>query len=342
MSMMREIPVQEAVGQVLFHDITRIAPGEFAGRAFKKGHIIAPEDIDKLLMLGKDNIYVLDLAEGFVHEDEAALRIARAAVGRGIQMMPPTEGKVRLLTERAGLLKVNAAALARINAIDGVVFATAHTKRMVGARQLVGGTRIIPLFTEEDKIIEVENICLEQSPIIELVPLRSLKVGIVTTGNEVFHGRIEDKFGPVMRAKIEGLGSRVTRQILVPDSTPLTVRALHELIEEGAELIVVTGGMSVDPDDRTPASIRAAGGREVTYGSPTFPGAMFMLAYIGEVPVVGVPGCAMYNKATVFDLIVPRILAGERLTRADFVALGHGGLCLGCQDCRFPACGFGT
>ena len=340
--MMREIPVQQAVGRVLFHDITRIEPGEFHGRAFKKGHIIAPDDIGKLLKLGKDNIYVLDLEEGFVHEDAAAVRIAKAALGRGIQMMPPAEGKVRLMTTRAGLLKVNVAALDRINAIEEIVFATSHTNRRVAAKKLVGGTRIIPLYTEEGKIVEVENICREYGPVIEVAAFQKLKVGVVTTGNEVYHQRIEDKFGPVMMAKISDLGSSVLRQILVPDSVPLTVQAIHDLLAEGAGMIVVTGGMSVDPDDRTPASIRAAGGREVTYGSPTFPGSMFMLAYIGDVPVVGVPGCAMYNKATVFDLVVPRILAGDRLTRADITGLGHGGLCLGCPDCRFPNCGFGT
>ena len=340
--MTREIPVREAIGQVLFHDITRIVPGEFHGRAFKKGHIIAPEDVDQLLKLGKDHIYVLDLEEGYVHEDEAAVRIGRASLGRNVQMLPPAEGKVRLQAARSGLLRVNAAALERINAIDEIVFATSHTNRPVETLQLVGGTRIIPLYTDEERILRVEEICREAGPVVEVVPFRSLRVGLVTTGNEVYHGRIEDRFGPVMTQKIAALGSSVFRQILVPDSMPMTVQAIHDLLDEGAQLVVLTGGMSVDPDDRTPASIRAAGGQEVTYGSPTFPGAMFMLAYIGDVPVIGVPGCAMYNKATVFDLVVPRILAGERLTRHDFTGLGHGGLCLSCQECRFPNCGFGT
>ncbi|NVO00492.1 MAG: molybdopterin-binding protein [Geobacteraceae bacterium] len=339
---MTEIPVQQAIGRVLFHDITRIVPGEFHGRAFKKGHVIVPDDVDTLLKLGKDNIYVLDLEEGFIHEDTAALRIAKAAMGNGIQMMPPSEGKVRLMTTKAGLLKVNVAALERINAIDPVVFATAHTNQRFAARKLVGGTRIIPLYTEEEKIVAVEKICRECAPVIEIVPFKKLNVGVVTTGNEVYHGRIEDKFGPVIMEKINDLGSSVMRQILVPDSVPMTVQAIHDLLAEGAGMIVVTGGMSVDPDDRTPASIRAAGGREVTYGSPTFPGSMFMLAYIGDIPVIGVPGCAMYNKATVFDLLVPRILAGDRLTKADITVLGHGGLCLGCSECHFPNCGFGA
>lgn len=340
--MMREIPVQEAVGSVLFHDITRIVPGEFAGRAFKKGHIIQEEDVDKLLKLGKDNIYVLDLEEGYIHENEAALRIATAVCGKGIRLTEPSEGKVTMEAVERGLLKVNVDALNRINDIKEMVLATLHTNRPVGADMRIAGTRIIPLYTDEERIRRVEAIARAASPVIEVKPFRSLRVGMVTTGNEVYHGRIEDKFGPVIREKFDRLGSSVMRQILVSDDTPMTVKAIHDLIAEGAEMVVATGGMSVDPDDRTPASIRAAGGRVVTYGSPTFPGAMFMLAYIGQVPVIGIPGCAMYNKATIFDLVVPRILAGETLTRADITRLGHGGLCSSCAECRYPTCGFGV
>lgn len=340
--MMKEIPVQEAVGLVLFHDITRIVPGEFAGRAFKKGHIILEEDVPKLLNLGKDNIYVLDLEEGYIHENDAARRIARAVCGNGIRMTEPAEGKVTMKALFRGLLKVNVEALNSINAIDEMVLATLHTNLKVTAEANVAGTRIIPLFTDEEKIIQVEQIARDHFPVIEIKPLKPMKIGMVTTGNEVYHGRIEDKFGPIITKKFEDLGSKVMRQILVSDNIPMTVAAIHELINEGAEMVVATGGMSVDPDDRTPASIRAAGGRVVTYGSPTFPGAMFMLAYIGKVPVIGIPGCAMYNKATIFDLIVPRILAGETVTRQDITSLGHGGLCSSCPECRHPNCGFGV
>lgn len=340
--MMLEIPVRESVGRVLFHDITRIVPGEFKGRAFKKGHIIKSEDVEELLKVGKDNIYVLDLQEGYIHEDDAAKRIGRAALGNGIELTEPCEGKVRLLATQPGLLKVNVEALNQINSIDEIVFATSHTNQMVQAQSLIGGTRIIPLFTSEDKINEVESICRKYSPIIEIVPLRPLKVGLVTTGNEVYNKRIEDKFGPVMFQKFKDLGSSIMRQILVPDDEEMTVNAIKGLLSEGAEMVVLTGGMSVDPDDRTPASIRAAGAKQVTYGAPTFPGAMFMLAYIDTVPVIGIPGCAMYNKATIFEKVVPRILAGEKLAKSDFNVLGHGGLCLGCQECHYPNCGFGA
>ncbi len=340
--MMKEIPVQQAVGAVLFHDITRIVPGEFAGRAFKKGHIILEEDIPKLLNLGKDNIYVLDLEEGYIHENEAAQRIAAAVCGNGIRMTEPSEGKVTMKSVIRGLLKVNVEALNRINDIEEMVLATLHTNLRVMAETNIAGTRIIPLFTDEEKIVRVEEIARENFPIIEIKPFKPMKVGMVTTGNEVYHGRIEDKFGPIITRKFEDLGSKIMKQILVSDNTPMTVAAIHELLNEGAEMIVATGGMSVDPDDRTPASIRAAGGKVITYGSPTFPGAMFMLAYIGKVPIIGIPGCAMYNKATVFDLIVPRILAGETITRSDITRLGHGGLCSSCPECRHPNCGFGV
>lgn len=341
-TMVKEIPVQEAIGRVLSHDITRIVPGEFHGRAFKKGHLIGADDVPKLLNLGKDNIYVLDLAEGYIHENDAALRIAAAAMGRGLRMSEPVEGKVRLTTLHPGLLKINVAALNRINGIEEIVFATRHGDRQVAADWDVAGTRIVPLYTEEVKIRTIEAICAECGPVVDVAPFRRLKIGLVTTGNEVYHRRIEDKFGPVVRAKFAELGSEILGQELTSDSVPMTSAAIRRFIDQGAEMVVVTGGMSVDPDDRTPASIRAAGARVVTYGSPTFPGAMFLLAHVDGVPVIGVPGCAMYHKATIFDLVVPRLLAGETVTRADIVALGHGGFCLGCPECRFPDCGFGV
>lgn len=339
--MMKAIPVQEAVGRVLYHDITRIAPGEFHGRAFKKGHIIQEEDVPKLMNLGKYNIYVLDLQKGFIHENDAAIRIAKAAAGDGITLTEPSEGKVKMLAERHGLLKINADALSRVNSIEQVVLSTLHTNQIVKADHPVAGTRIIPLFTEESRVLHVEKICAATGPLVEVKPFRSLEVGLVTTGNEIHSKRIEDKFGPIVRRKFADMGSSVFRQIVTPDDVSTIVRSIQELLEEGAEMIVVSGGMSVDPDDRTPAAIRAAGGEVVTYGSPTFPGAMFMLSYLGDVPVVGLPGCAMYHKATVFELIVPRILAGDRIARADIIALGHGGFCASCPECRYPNCSFG-
>lgn len=338
---MKSIPVQQAVGNVLCHDITRIIPGEFKGRAFKRGHVIRDEDVATLLDLGKEHIYVWDLADGLVHEDDAARRIAKAAAGKGLTMNQPSEGRVNLYAEHDGLLKVHVDALQLVNSVEQVVLATIHTNQRVVKGRDVAGTRVVPLVVDEARVRKVERLCRDHGPIVEVLPFRPMKVGIVTTGSEVYHGRIQDKFGPILERKFGELHSTILRQIFVPDKVEMTVAAIHQLLAEGAEFIAVTGGMSVDPDDQTPAGIRAAGGEVVTYGSPTFPGAMFMLARIGQVPVVGLPGCVMYAGASIFDLVVPRIAAGETVSRQDIVALGHGGYCAGCAKCRYPVCGFG-
>jgi len=339
--MRNSISVYDAVGRVLCHDITRIVPGKYKGRAFKKGHIITEDDIPLFLDLGKEHVYVLDLLPESVHEDDAARRIAQAATGFGLKLSEPSEGRVDMIAEITGLLKINIEALTHLNSIGEIVFATLHSDHIVTAGRPVAGTRIIPLVIEEEKIIAAESLCGDNFPLIQVRPFRSCRVGVVTTGSEIYHGRIQDKFGPVVKEKFRELGSRVIRQTLVSDDRTMTVEAIRSLISEGAEMVVVTGGMSVDPDDQTPASIRAAGGDVVIYGAPIFPGAMFMLAYIGDVPVIGLPGCVMYFKATIFELVVPRILAGETVTREYIARLGHGGFCAGCPECRYPLCGFG-
>ena len=338
---MRSIPVHQASGMVLCHDITRIVPGEGKGPAFRKGHVVEDGDIETLLSLGKEHLYVWDLADGFIHEDDAADRMARAIAGEGIVLSAPCEGRINLLAAHAGLLSIDADILRRLNAIEEVTIATLHGNVVVTPGQMLAGTRVVPLVVDEAKIEAVEAVCADYGPVVRVRPFRPLRVGVVTTGGEVYHGRIKDAFGPILRRKFEDLSCTVIRQIFVPDDQDMTVRAINRLIEEGADMIAVTGGMSVDPDDLTPSSIRAAGGEVVTYGSPTFPGAMFMLAYLGEIPVVGLPGCVMYHKASIFDLTVPRLVAGQRLTREDIVELGHGGLCAMCPECRYPACGFG-
>lgn len=339
--MRNSISVHEAVGRVLCHDITQIVPGKYKGRAFKKGHIITEDDIPLFLDLGKEHVYVLDLLPESVHEDDAARRIAKAAAGPGLKLSEPSEGRVDMIAEITGLLKINVKALTRLNSIGEIVCATLHSDHRVTAGRPVAGTRVIPLVIEEEKIIAAEALCGDNFPLIQVKPFRSCRVGVVTTGSEIYHGRIQDKFGPVVKEKFRELGSRVIRQTLVSDDRTMTVEAIRSLIAEGAEMVVVTGGMSVDPDDQTPASIRAAGGDVVIYGAPIFPGAMFMLAYIGDVPVIGLPGCVMYFKATVFELVIPRILAGEIVTREEIARLGHGGFCAGCPECRYPLCGFG-
>ncbi len=326
---------------VLGHDVTRIIPGQEKGPAFRRGHIIREQDVPDFLDIGKEHVYVFDYNSSLVHEDEAAARIARAAAGRGLKLTDVKEGRVNLVSGINGLLKINTQALLKVNSLENIVFSTLHTNQQVAPERAVAGTRIIPLVIEESKIKEVEKICQENYPLIRVEPFQPRRVGVVTTGSEVYSGRIKDAFGPVIKEKFKKLGSDVFRQILVSDSIDMTVDAVNTLLNESADMIVLTGGMSVDPDDQTPASIRKAGGRVVGYGAPSFPGAMFMLAYIDDIPVVGLPGCVMYHRASIFDLIVPRILAGDIIQLEDIAGLGHGGYCETCSDCRYPQCGFG-
>ncbi|WP_378954049.1 molybdopterin-binding protein [Pelosinus sp. sgz500959] len=338
---MKVIPVWEAEGTVLCHDITEIIPGKVKSREFKKGHIVKKEDIPRLLKLGKEHLYVWEVNHKVLHETDAAMRIAKAVAGAGLVLTEPVEGKVELKAEIAGLLKINIRALEEINEIEEVVLASIHSNQLVSVGKVVAGCRVVPLVIDVDKICDVEKIGHLDFPIVEIKPLSSLKVGIVTTGSEVYHGRIKDQFGPVLQKKISQLGSTVLRQIIVDDNIDMIKDGIETLIQEGAEMIVTTGGMSVDPDDVTPAGIRAAGGEVVVYGAPVLPGSMFMLAYIGKIPVLGLPGCVMYHKTTIFDLVVPRILAGEKISRKDITRLAHGGLCTNCDPCQYPHCGFG-
>lgn len=338
---MRKVKTEEAVGMILCHDLTKIVPGEFKGAAFKKGHVVKPEDVEELLKMGKEHLFVWECDQDSLHENEAALRIAGAAAGPSLELSEPREGKVNLIASCRGLLKINAAALEEANDIEEVVIATRHTNQLLEKGDIAAGTRVIPLIIEKGKIERVEQLCSKTGPLVELIPLRPLRTGIITTGSEVYHGRVEDRFGPVVKAKLADFDCPVTRQVLLPDDSQQIASTIKELIAGGAEMVIVTGGMSVDPDDATPGGIKASGATIVSYGAPLFPGAMFLLAYLDQAPVLGLPGCVMYHKASVFDLMLPRVLAGERLTRRDLTRLGHGGLCLNCPECRYPVCPFG-
>lgn len=337
---MKEVAVEQAVGTVLAHDLTQIIPGEYKGPKFKKGHIITEEDIPLLLSMGKRHLFVLEKDDNDVHEDEAAYRIASKAAGEGIELTDPSEGKIELKATYDGLLRIDRDRLYELVSQDEIMFATIHENIVVRKGEKLAGTRIIPLFIAEELLQQAESV-LADGPIIKIVPLKEMKVGVVTTGSEVYNGIIEDKFGPVLVRKFGELGSKVEKQVFADDDDEMIAGCIKQLIDEGMDIIGVTGGMSVDPDDMTPSGIRKAGGEVVSYGAPVLPGAMFMLSYVGDVPVVGLPGCVMYSRTSIFDLIVPRLLAGEKVTKKDIAKLAHGGLCLNCKVCTFPVCGFG-
>ncbi|QEK13062.1 molybdopterin-binding protein [Crassaminicella thermophila] len=337
---MKKIPVKETIGSVLCHDITQIIPGKIKDRAFKKGHIIKKEDIPLLLSLGKDHIYVWEKKEGVLHENEAAERLRKLTAGAGITFSEVKEGKINFIAEYDGLLKINKELLYKLNSIGEMILVTLHNNYPVRKGKKVAGTRVIPLVIEEEKIKRAEEI-IGNEKIVQVIPYKQMKVGIVTTGNEIYYGRIKDAFGAVIRKKMEEYDCEVLGQTILPDDPDKIRNAIESWIEKGADMVVCTGGMSVDPDDVTPTAIEKTGGEIITYGSPILPGAMFLLAYKKDIPILGLPGCVMYAKRTVFDLILPRLLIKERLKASDIAKYGHGGFCMECEVCRFPDCTFG-
>ncbi|MDR3565477.1 MAG: molybdopterin-binding protein [Negativicutes bacterium] len=338
---MKKVRLEDAVGMVLGHDITKIVPGIYKGPAFKKGHIIRPEDVPHFKDIGKENIFLIELTEGQVHEDEAVSRISRAVAGSHVLFDEPAEGRINLRAAADGLLKVNRAALDAVNAVEHAVLATRHGDRLVKRGDIVAGVKVVPLVVEKSTVEQVEAIAANFGGVIAVRPLRKMNVALVITGNEVFYGRIQDKFAPIFGEKIASYGANLIGTSYQPDDCSLIAAAILDFKRQGADAVIATGGMSVDPDDVTPEAIRATGAEVVSYGTPVLPGVMFMLAYLDGMPVMGMPACGMYSRITVFDLIFPRILAEERLIRQDIAAMGYGGLCLACPTCTYPHCPFG-
>jgi hypothetical protein len=336
------IPVEQAVGKVLAHDITEIRPGQFKGVAFRKGHIVQETDVPHLRRLGKEHLFVLDIGPGAVHEDDAAIRLAEALAGPGIVFgNRPSEGKIALKAAHRGLLKVNVEALTNVSLIPTICCASRHNNILVEKGQTISATRAIPLIIDEGSLNAAVDIAEKANGVFSVKPLSHPQTGLVITGNEVYNGLIEDKFAPILRKKLAFLGCQVKETLFAPDERPRIVRCIRTLLRKGAELIMVAGGMSVDPDDISRMAIEDAGAKEVVYGTSVLPGAMFLYGRIGKTPILGLPACVLYYRATVLDILLPRVLAGETITRRDLAALAHGGLCLNCEVCHYPVCPFG-
>ncbi|MDO5708176.1 MAG: molybdopterin-binding protein [Andreesenia angusta] len=339
--MKKKVRVEDSIGSLLAYDLTKIVKDEYKGPAFKKGHIIKEEDIEHLKKMGKYHIYVIEFGKDEIHEEEAAEIIVKATKGEGLSQTKPSEGKIGIIAEQRGILKINTEALFQINSIDMVMMATRHTNTLVEKGMTVAATRIIPLTIKKQKLDKLKEIEDKYGKIINIVPLKKLKVGICVTGTEVYEGLIEDKFGAVLEKKTKGLGGEVIDIRFAPDDEELIKKEINFLIEKGADLIMLSGGMSVDADDVTPVAIRGIADEIVTYGTPVLPGAMFLLAYKGSSTIVGIPACGMFHNVTVLDLLLPRIFTQEKLEKKDIAELGHGGLCLNCEPCEYPVCPFG-
>ncbi|REK71671.1 molybdopterin-binding protein [Paenibacillus paeoniae] len=329
---LKEVSVHDAIGLRLAHDLTQIIPGTFKGRLFKRGHVITETDIPSLLDIGKEHIYIMELDDAELHEDDAAIRMAKALADESLRLTEPHEGKVGLKSPIVGITYIAKEVVEAINGLGEIALATVKTDALVQEGGPIAATRAIPLVVSKKKIEEVERIAAtyreqnEGRAPLGVRPFRKMRAGLLTTGGEVYHGRIQDKFGPAVAEKLNALGSEVAEQRFAPDDRQEIVKEIHYLLSQGYDMILVTGGMSVDPDDRTPGAIAAAGADIVSYGTPMLPGSMLLMGYIGDVPIMGLPGCVMHDPYTSFDVLLPKLLAGDRIVREDIVGMGYGGL----------------
>jgi len=341
---MKLVKTIEAIGYVLCHDITRIVPGKTKGPAFRKGHIIKEEDIDTLLGMGKEHIYVWEDLPGMIHENDAAGILCDICQGANVERSEVKEGKIEFSASIEGLFKVKRELLNRINSVGQIVIAARHGNFPVKSGDILAGARVIPLLIEEMTMQEAKELS-GGHPILNVLPFKQKKAGLIITGSEIFHGMISDAFTPVLESKLAEYDVLIAIRDVLGDDDEKISDACVKMINRGIDVVICAGGMSVDPDDRTPLAIKNTEANVVSYGVPVLPGSMFMLAYydgpFGEVPIVGLPGCVIYNRRSIFDLVLPRIMADDRVSREDLVLLGNGGLCLNCVECVFPRCGFG-
>ena len=338
---MKLIPTQEAVGHVLCHDMTQIIPGQYKGPRFRKGHVVREEDIPVLLSMGKEHLYVWEMVPGMVHENDAAERLCALCRNEGMDRSDVREGKIELTAAMDGLFQVDRRRLNAVNAVGELMIATRHGNTAVRRGDKLAGMRVIPLVIEEETLRRAEE-AAGDGPLLTLLPWKLKTAAVIATGSEVAKGLIQDAFTPVVEEKLAALGIRTVERRTPGDGVEAVAAAIAEVRSAGVDLILCTGGMSVDPDDNTPGAIKRSGADIVAYGAPVLPGAMFLLGYFQEgTPILGLPGCVMYAKRTIFDLVLPRVAAGVPVTREELSALGEGGLCLGCEVCTYPNCGFG-
>jgi len=339
---MRKMRVEDAVGEVLCHDMTAILADGFKGVRFKRGHVITEADIPALLDMGKSHVFVWEPEADEVHEDDAAMALTQAMCGPGLQTAGPSEGKMQISASMRGLFCLDREALREINRVGDYTVACRPGFTPVEAGEKLAGARIVPLVTKRSNVERAVSIAKAHFPVFTVLPYKPLRCGIIITGSEVYYGRIQDAFEPILREKLPKFGANILGFVKCPDDLDAILSAIRNFREQGAELILLTGGMSVDPDDLTPTAIRQCGARLVTQGVPMQPGNMLTVAYLGETALIGVPGASMHSKVTSLDVFLPRVFAGLELTREELMDSGEGGFCMGCKDCRWPLCYFGS
>jgi formylmethanofuran dehydrogenase subunit E len=344
---LRVVPVEDAYGRTALHDMTEIIPDEAKGPAVLAGQTLEAGDLCRLQRMGKFHVYDDSALPGseWVHENDAVQAFAARMAGQGVEYdLPPREGKINFRAARTGMLSIDLDALERFNLVPDVMLATRHHAAVVEEGRLIAGSRAIPLYLSQEHFSRALT-ALGDSPVLSVLPLKVKKAAVLVTGTEVFQGLIEDRFIPIVTGKLMGLGCEVVSSSIVPDDREAIAQAVRGFLEQGAELVVTTAGMSVDPDDVTRAGLVDAGLTDALYGMPVLPGTMTLvgrLRHNGTVArVIGVPACALYYKTTGFDLLLPRLLAGCDVTRRDLARLAEGGFCHNCKTCTWPKCPFG-
>lgn len=336
---MKKIKVEDAVGLTLCHDITAMREG-FKGPAFRRGHVIREEDIPELLDIGKKTVFIWEEQKGEIHEEDAALRMAAMAPVKLAHYTGPSEGKVLLMADERGMFRVRTDLLQKLNRIGDITISCLPDHYPVEPGARLASMRIVPLVTRESQIIEAEKLCSEEK-LFDLLPYQQRRLGVVITGSEVYSGRIKDRFEPVVRAKMKQYPCEILGVSICDDDPDMILDAASSYLEQGADFLIFTGGMSVDPDDLTPTVIRRLGADVISHGIPAQPGNMTLVAYLGDTAILGIPGAAISLPTTMFDVMLPQVFAGERFTKEDLVRLGEGGLCQMCGSCHFPNCTFG-
>jgi len=338
--LLKKVKTENAVGLVIGHDMTKTIPGVCDGPRFRRGDVIKQEDIPELLSMGKEHIYIIEKDANFVHEEEAATRIATAIAGENLKFTAPRQGRVNMKATVDGIIKINKPLLYEIHSITDIIIATQHNNVTCKEDAIVAGTKIIPLFTTEENIQKLEALCKEKGHVVSVMPFLNKKVGVIITGNEVYKGITEDKFADIMRKKVEKYGSTVIGETIVPDDEDIIAKAILDMKNRGSEVMILCGGLSVDPDDVTAEGIEKSGAQIISYGVPVMPGAMALVAELDGIPIIGAPGAVIFKRTTIIDALLSRMLAGDKITRQDIVELSHGGMCLECDECIFPVCPF--
>jgi hypothetical protein len=326
---MKLVKTTEAAGKILCHDLTRIVPGEVKETRFRKGRVIREEDIPVLLDMGKEELYIWEAQPGMVHEEDGAVFLRDLAAGENIRAEAPREGKVELFAGKRGLFKINRKKLLSLNSLGGLAVITRRGDRSVEEGDKLAALKIIPLLIEEAKLNEAAAICGGEK-ILSVRPYALKKAGLIATGSELYHKRIPDRGSGIIAGKIERCGGEAGMKAVLDDDPGKITAEILRMIDRGMDLVICTGGMSVDPGDKTPLAIKNSGARIVSYGVPLMPGTLLLLSYFEkegrQIPVIGAPACVFHDKITALDFLLPRIMAGDIISGEELALLGEGGL----------------